>query len=801
MNLFYNYTPSQLEQYILYNRAMNRNIQQAPINKVLDAKINQQDEIQVIDDPVQSVRKLPDVYIGALGDRGFLNMFREILQNSLDEIIKGNTLNKEIIVSYDSRIKITIIEDNGQGIDLDKLAVVYSVLHSSSNYDKVEGSGRYSSGKNGMGGTITNFLSEFFIAESYRMDGKAAKVEFEEGYLKKSESIKCPKNKHGLTVTFKPSTMMGEISINEIDIGNLISLIVPLCAQGTRIIYNSIDDMGQKKKTIIENKNGIYDLMDNICEKKVFMPIHYIEDNGTMKVDVLFSYDVANMDEPKILGFANMCPTDGGEHIDGFLDAIVKYFRDYMNKIYLANNKKKLQVVAQDIRTGLRAVVSIFHLFPMFTGQSKEIFSKKDIRPYIYNATLKALDQWAKSNPTELQRICKYIKEVCQIRTMQDGEKVKMSDKYVASAISGLPEEYEKPILTKGFEIMIVEGKSAKSGAVNNRDKRTQGLFPIRGKMPNAFTTPTKKYFENAEVAGLFKIFGYNGYSKKFDPAKFKPSKVIIMTDADADGAHIRTLVFGMFLVYLPFVIEQGMLYFVEPPLYGVTNRDKSVTFFRDNKDFVQYIQDLFTKTYTVHNINTKKPYNKKDLTNILVRNIEYVNIVNEVANTYSINPKLLEFILFNINNDFKKFKSAIEKNNRFLKVTQENGTTMVRGLYESEIHTIFINDRLLNDCSRIVELINHSENYYMVGKDKLSLYDLMKLFESFKPNNVARYKGLGEMTGKLLGQSTILPGQGRTLKQYTIDDAKKQLAEIRELQSDKAAFMKGVTITREDIV
>ena len=142
-------------------------------------QIKKQKEIKVIDDDVEAVRKLPDVYIGALGDRGYLNMYREIVQNSLDEIIKGNTLDKNIVISFDSRTKTCIVEDNGQGIQLDMLIPVFSILHSSSNYDKEEGSGEYSSGKNGMGGTITNYLSKFFVVESYRMDGTAAKAEFE----------------------------------------------------------------------------------------------------------------------------------------------------------------------------------------------------------------------------------------------------------------------------------------------------------------------------------------------------------------------------------------------------------------------------------------------------------------------------------------------------------------------------------------------------------------------------------------------------------------------------------------------
>lgn len=764
-------------------------------------EINKQKEIKVIDDPVDAVRKLPDVYIGALGDHGYLNMYREILQNSLDEIIKGNTLDKNIIVSFDARNHTCIIEDNGQGIDLNMLAPVFSILHSSSNYDKVDGSGDYSSGKNGMGATITNFLSKFFIVESYRMDGTAAKVEFSEGRLtsKGTQKIKCPNGKHGLITSFAPSDMMGNITVDDIEIEKLTWLLCHLCRVGTRIVYNAINTLGQKRSVILENKNGIYDLMHGICEKPVFEPIYFTEDNGTMKVEVLLSYDVSNMDDPNILGFANMCPTNGGTHIDGCLDGIVKYFRDYMNKIYLANNKK-LQVNAQDIRTGLRAVISVFHIKPMFTGQSKEIFSKEDMKPFIASATMKALEQWAANNPGDLQRISKYLKEVCEIRVKSDNEKIKMSDKYTSSVVSGLPAKYKKPHSNKNFEVWIAEGDSAVSGMENNRDKATQGCFPIRGKIINAFTTPTKRYFENEEVAGLFKIFGYNGYSKTFDPDKFRPEKVVIATDADADGKHIECLLFGLFLRYLPFVIEQGKLYVANPPLYGIPLAKGKMKFFADNIEYIEYVQSTFCKENVITDLKGKT-YTKKEITKILYNNMDYLKFMQQICNRYAIDPYLLEFILYNKNLDFKKFKSTIEKMFKFVTVTNENGIIMIRGLVNSAYQTVFCGDRLFNDCAPLIDMINRSEDYYKINGKKCSLYELMLLFNSFEPKNITRYKGLGEMPSKMLGISTVIPGMGRTLKQYTITDVKKELKLITELQNDKSAFTKGIKVRKEDII
>ena len=766
------------------------------------AKINEQKKITILNDEVEAVRKLPDVYIGALGNHGYLNMYREILQNSLDEIIKGNTLDKNIIVSFDSRTKECIIEDHGQGIALDMLVPVFSILHSSSNYDKVEGSGDYSSGKNGMGATITNFLSKFFIVESYRMDGTAGRVEFYEGRLssKGFQSIKNP-GTHGLITHFQPSEMMGTITVDDVEIEKLTWLICHLCSVGTKIMYNAINNFGQKRTVMLENKNGILDLFNSICSKPVFTPYYYEKDNGTMRIQVLFSYDVSNMDDPNILGFANMCPTNAGTHIDGYLDGMARYFRKYMNEIYLANNSKKLQVNTQDIRTGLRAIISIFHLKPMFTGQSKEIFSKEDMEPFIKNATLEALNTWASNNPNDLQKLSKYLKDVCELRMKMDKEKIKMSDKYVASSISGLPAKYKKPNSKTNFELWITEGDSATSCMENNRDKETQGLFPIRGKISNAFITPTKAYFENEEVAGMFKIFGYNGYSKKFDPDKFKPQKVVIATDSDADGKHIESLLLGLFLRYLPFVIEQGKLYAANPPLYGISLGKDKMRFFSDNVEYIEYVQNLFCKENIICTLKGKE-YTKKEITKILYNLMDYTRYLNHISNIYAIDPYFLEFLLYNRKLSYAKFCQTVKKQYKYVTIEQStNDIIILRGLVGSAYQTVFFGKELLNACSAIIDIIDRNEEYYIINGNKYSIYGLMTLFSSFEPKNLTRYKGLGEMNPKMLGISTVIPGKGRTLKQYTIDNAKEELKVLTELQSNKSAFIKGINIKREDII
>jgi DNA gyrase subunit B len=773
------------------------------------AQIKKQKNIEFLENEVEAVRTLPDVYIGALGNAGFKNMIREIFQNSLDVIMKQYTLDKRVIVTYESKSHMVIVEDFGPGIPLDVLADVFSKLHSSSNYNKKDGSGEYSAGKNGMGGTITNFLSKYFVVESYREDGTAARVEFHEGVLVDSKPLrgKAKYKKNGLLVSFAPSDMMGVINISDQEIFDMIWLITHLCVIGTEVEFNLIMPNGKKQTTIIKNTGGVSDILGKISNGGFINPIYFTEDNGTMKVEVLLTYDlVANPDvigESIIMNFANMCPTDGGTHVKGFNTAIIKFFKDYMNKIYLANTKKKLSITNNDIMTGLRAVVSIYHIHGLFEGQAKNVFSKDDMEPYIKDVTLRCLDTWASSNPTDLQKLCKFFKDICELRSKMDGEKIKMSDKFTQSVISGYPKKYKKPNGNKNIEVIITEGDSAASGLENNRDKLTQGIFPIRGKIKNCLTCSAKQFFENEEVAGMFNIFGYKGYEKKFDPAKFRPSKVIIATDADADGKHIECLLMGMFLKYLPFVITEGKLYAANPPLYGL-NTKSGVKFFADNREYTAYIQDRFSKEFEVCD-SRKKKLSKNDLTSVLGRNLDYVKMVRDLSDTYSINPKVLEFMLYNIDiiGDIKKFKKAIQKQYRFMSVNNVNGVTVINGLYDDNIHNVFCN-MILEDplTAGIVELIKSSENYFYINGKLSTLYDLMYIVDTFVPSDITRYKGLGEMPPKLLGQSTILPGGNRTLKQYTIDDVKKQLEYIKLVQSDKGSFIRGIKdLRRDDII
>ena len=276
-----------------------------------------------------------------------------------------------------------------------------------------------------------------------------------------------------------------------------------------------------------------------------------------------------------------------------------------------------------------------------------------------------------------------------------------------------------------------------------NDDHRELSIFPIKGKIANAFMTSTKKFFENDEISSLFTIFGYKGYQSKFDPDKFKPEKVVIATDSDPDGKHIRSLVLMMFLRYLPEILIRGKLYAVTPPLYGLQLGKNKMKFFADDTEYVEYVESVFCKEFTILN-KKNKPMSKSEVVKLLYNNSKYVKILDSICSLFSVDPYLLEYLLYNKDLPYNKFKNAVEKQYKYLTVNKENNTILIRGLVGSLYQTVFFNDRMLNECRPIIDLIERSDKFYVMNDKPATLYTIMRAYTDLEPN-VDRYKGLGE--------------------------------------------------------
>lgn len=758
---------------------------------------NYSKEIKTISNFVDAVRKTVGQYLGYTGNKGFINMIREIFQNSIDELQKDSSPCNYIWVFYDETSHEVTVQDNGRGIPFNDMIRVFTAEHTSSNYVKTPG--EFSSGRHGVGSKVTNAVSEYFIVQSYIL-GEARYLKFIDGKPDGEPSVIPNKsNYQGTIITFKPSyEVMGEITVTCNEVMHLIETLLPLLKIGACIDFCGKTSNNEKIDKHYVNEDGIITDLINKTTSPLIKPVVYgmLRQDGRMKADIAFTYDSNDLMTENITGFSNFCPTIAGTHIDGFLEGITKYFREYMNKIYL--NKSKLKIVNNDIKCGLKAIVAVSHLEPIFTGQAKEILSNDDMFWFVRELTLNHLAKWSKENPNDLQRLCKYYKDVAELRVKSDEGKIKLSQQYEASHLTGLPKKYIKPTgkPSDKLELIIVEGDSALGPAKNNRDNVRQGLFPIRGKMPNAFKTPVKKFLENEEVSGILNIIGC-GYGKNFDISKCKWDKIIIGADADPDGAHIRTLVLKFMLMYCLPIITSGRFYSLVPPLYGITVKSKKL-YFTEKLDFVKYIENKFSAQNIVSYENGFK-MTPSEVIELLFKNMDYVSALEQVANTFAINPYLLEKCLNLRNESYTVFKKEIHRNYRFLNVDKKNDTIIISNLLDDKYQMVFFNQKLLDNCIHVLPYIDGPIKNVLLNNKLTSLYGLMKAFERFIPIN-SRYKGLGEMNGKELAESTLHTQANRTLMRYSIDDVKKEIEAIRLIESDKSVLLKDIKVTKFDI-
>lgn len=782
------------------------------LNKDMQEAIdNYSSRIQTLKDFVTAVRKRPGMYIGGL-PTALLTMIREIFQNSVDQLLDPMSPCNWISLEYDQRNLQTTVIDNGLGFPFDDIIRILTAQHTSKNYEKQKG--EYYSGLNGVGAKVVNALSEIFIVESYHYSGKAVRQEFAKGYVvgsDKPKSIPNKEKKQGSMISFIPDKdILGDdVDLDWENVYKLIKRIISLTPIGTTMNFKAIDKNGEIHTETIVNKDGIVTDLIMKCKKPIAKPIVIGNDDGVHKLDIAFcfSFDEENaFNDMDITSFCNFCPTKLGTHINGSVDGITRWFTLYMNNIYLANqkSKNKLKVIANDIKSGLNIMISAAHIEPFFTGQAKEELSNPDMEPFCKEVVQKGLDEWSKSNPQDLTKLAKYFKDVAEIRQKAEESKSKVVQKYTANVLTGLPDKYAKPLGTKGTEIFIVEGDSAGGMAKDGRDKYTQGVFPIRGKFPNAFRTPYKDMMQNAEVQALIRIILQGKpYTRNFDPYKdVNIEKVIIMADADHDGDHIATLLLRFFLLYMPQLIEAGKIYRALPPLYSITKAKNNV-YFTEQIDIVRYVQRYFSENFVITDMKGDR-ISGKDLTLFIMRNKDYVYEINKVSRNYALKPKLLEMVLFNkYNNDsIPALKKTLKSHYRFMSVTKRNGVDIVEGTIDKS-YKLFLNQKFLDECKTIFDIMdkNKTFEYKMNGKDA-TIYDIMEAYNNCEPDSLQRYKGLGEMDTNEIIESTMSPFGNRTLVRYTINDVKEEIAIIRQYESDMSLLFKFIgDIQREDLL
>lgn len=778
---------------------------------------NYTNDIMHVEGTINQIRLRPGMYIGALNERGLLTIFREIFQNSVDQLLYDVSPCNFISVTFDERDYRFIVSDNGLGIPFESVIDIYTLSHTGKNL-KEKKPGDYSAGLNGIGAKATNALSEYFDVKSFKYDGQCKHVRFHKGVVVIDEIIPNHDKIQGTCIEFVPDhSVLGDTPLDPISVYTLVKDTLSLLPIGSTIQYTVIHKKGKPYTELMVNEVGIMTNILTKCQNMLIPPISIYKDTGYMKLEMSFTFDQQDLGGEDITAYANMCPTSTislNTHVTGVLDGITSWFCNYMNKTYLTDrDKAKIKICAADVKCGLKAMISAWHLEPQFTGQSKEIMSNQDFKPFAKETVMSSLDQWAKSKSQDLLKACKFIKDIALIRVKADSEKVKVTAKYATSASSGLPQKYVKPSNknSKELELFIVEGDSACGSARSARNVETQGIFPIRGKILNVFQATPQKIAANAEIMGIVQILGA-GYGKNFDLSKVKFSKIIFMTDADSDGSHIADLLLLMCLKLFPGLVESGKVFKAVPPLYGIPiNRSKNkMQYFAERIDFVKYMQKEFYKKNNVTTIKGEK-IDSNTFSKLLIDNSDYIYDFSVISERYKLNPMLLEIVLSSyikkekIDTLRKRLASEFRFMNHPDSVVKINDDTIkIKGLVNGRIETVFYNSRFIEDCKPLIDpiktAIEQGHMEFLVNGIKVGLYELISSAMN-SSTSMSRFKGLGEMDSYQLAESTMDPNT-RTLIQYTVNDIDTTLKLIRQYDSNKKMILNHVgNVDRGDLI
>ena len=532
-------------------------------------------DIQVLEG-LEPVRKRPGMYIGGTGKAGLHHLVWEIVDNAVDEATNGYASQIEVVLHRDG--KTVSVSDNGRGIPIDKhptkkvptLQVILTTLHAGGKFDG--GSYVTSGGLHGVGSSVVNALSESLVAQVKR-DGKLYEQHYARGLpITKLKTVKRNVRGSGTTIRFTPDDeIFGTVAFDAETVK--ANLEVKTYLNGALKIVFKDEATGERVE--FHHEGGIVEYLDHLVGEEGTRRVHpepfvvrQDELSDGLRTELVFVWTEAPRE--KIVSFVNGIPTrDGGTHEQGLKDGVTRAIRNYIEIHDLG--QRKLDVSADDIREGLVAVVNLYHVDPQFQGQTKEKLNNPEARAAVSGAFRTEFEQFLNANPSTAEAIVARIIQAAKARQASRAAVRAVRRKSAVSHRLNLPGKLSDCASTDPTEseLFIVEGDSAGGSAKQGRDRATQAILPLRGKVLNAETASRTKVMANKELSDIVDALGC-GLGEDLDLGKLRYHKIILMMDADADGHHIATLLLTFLYRYLRPLIDGGYVYLAQPPLFRV---------------------------------------------------------------------------------------------------------------------------------------------------------------------------------------------------------------------------------------
>jgi DNA gyrase subunit B len=748
---------------------------------------------------LEAVRKRPAMYIGSTGTEGLHHLVYEVVDNSVDEALAGFCTEIEVTVHVDNSITVV---DNGRGIPVgmhkkeNKSAaeVVMTMLHAGGKFDQK--TYKVSGGLHGVGVSVVNALSKKLELEIKR-DGGIFTQSYERGNpVTKLKQIGKTK-KSGTKVTFWPDDEIFEETEFSFEILAQRLRELSFLNKGLRI---SIKDERSDKSHEFQYKGGIREFVEYLNETKQTInpkPIVFEGEREDVGVDLAIQYNMSYADT--IYSFVNnINTTEGGTHLIGFKAALTRSLNAYASSHNLLKDLSE-NITGDDCREGLTAVLSIKLRDPQFEGQTKTKLGNSEVKGIVESIVNERLSAYLEENPTVAKKIVMKIIDAARAReaARKARELARRKGVLESTSLPGkLADCQDRDPATS--EIFIVEGDSAGGSAKQGRDRRFQAILPLRGKILNVEKSRFDKILKNEEIGTMFAALGVGVEQTEERLDKLRYHKVIMMTDADVDGSHIRTLLMTFFYRQMAQLIERGHLYIAQPPLYKVT-RGRDVQYLKDERDYERFMVRKISEEFKVRAGKSKEALEgekfRKFFRNLMAKK-SYAQFFER--KNY---PLFLIDLLIKNGVDGQEFLSVKKNVEKVMKLVAEKGftTKLVRdeeyGVFEIEfgyqinglsvagkIGMDLVTSAEYKNLSRITRELEDVKGPYAVltngdGAEKEVLENENKLLEYLfergkKGVNIQRYKGLGEMTPIQLWETTMDPERRSLLKVSIVDAA-----------------------------